>query len=149
MDGSANYVQACRGCHQASHEASTRDCADCHMQKRRTEDAVHVVMTDHVIRGVRSEGDLLAPLEERHDRLTGPASCCIPVERADSALYLAMADASAPALEKAIAAARPRHAEPFFALGEAYRISGRVEEATRAYRQATIRVLTPPCRLFC
>src|SRR6185369_7264485 len=51
-------------------------------------------------------------------------------------LYLAMADASAPALERAIAAARPAQAEPYFALGEAYRKSGQVEQAIRAYRQA-------------
>jgi Flp pilus assembly protein TadD len=134
--GASNYVQACRGCHQASHEAYTRDCTNCHMQKRRTEDAVHVVMTDHLIRARPLPGDLLAPLEERHDRLTGPAKPLYPVRTSDTPLYLAMANASAPDLEKAIAGARPKYPEPFFALGEAYRISGRVEQAAQAYRQA-------------
>jgi hypothetical protein len=36
----------CVGCH-APHEKP--DCASCHMPKRRTEDAVHVTMTDHKI----------------------------------------------------------------------------------------------------
>ena len=134
--GAANYVQACRGCHRASHEVSTRYCTNCHMQKRRTEDAVHVVMTDHLIRALPLPGDLLAPLEERHDRLTGPAKLLYPARAPDSGVYLAMANASVPDLEKAIAGARPKHAEPFFALGEAYRVSGRVEQATQAYRQA-------------
>jgi predicted CXXCH cytochrome family protein len=44
----------CAGCHptvkSAGHPAlATADCAGCHMPKRRTEDAVHVVMTDHRI----------------------------------------------------------------------------------------------------
>ena len=53
----------CLGCHRASldkrvaldklvglsrHTASA-DCIGCHMPKRRTDDAVHVVMTDHWI----------------------------------------------------------------------------------------------------
>jgi Flp pilus assembly protein TadD len=106
------------------------------MQKRRTEDAVHVAMTDHLIRARPLPGDLLAPFEERHDRLTGPAKLLYPGRASDTALYLAMANASAPDLEKAIAVVQPKHAEPFFALGEAYRISGRVEQAAKAYRQA-------------
>jgi tetratricopeptide (TPR) repeat protein len=42
------------------------DCVTCHMPLRRTEDVVHVTMTDHRIR--RTPGDpkeLLAPLEEK------------------------------------------------------------------------------------
>jgi Flp pilus assembly protein TadD len=110
------------------------------MQKRRTEDAVHVVMTDHFIRPRPLQPDLLAPLQERHDRITGPVKLLYPtsapIRAPDSALYLAMANGSAPDLEKAIAATRPRDAEPYFALGEAYRKSGLAGEAIRAYRQA-------------
>jgi Flp pilus assembly protein TadD len=131
-----NDTLVCRGCHAATHEASTRDCAGCHMQKRRTEDAVHVVMTDHFIRRRPLGSDLLAPLPERHDKVSGPVKLLYPRQAPDSALYLAMADASAPALERAIAAAKPAQAEPYFALGEAYRKSGQVEQAIRAYRQA-------------
>ena len=59
------YVAICESCHQtvkhdvALPQAST--CLDCHMPKRRTDDAVHVVMTDHYIQRVKPDRDLLAP----------------------------------------------------------------------------------------
>ena len=134
--GRVNYVAACRNCHQSSHEPATGDCANCHMQKRRTEDAVHVVMTDHFIRRQPLMGRLLAPLQERHDRVSGPVKLLYPRRVPDSALYLAMANQDAPDLLKAIAGAQPKHAEPYFALGEASRKSGLTGQAIRAYRQA-------------
>jgi Flp pilus assembly protein TadD len=139
-----NYTAVCRSCHQTQHEASTQNCAGCHMQKRRTEDAVHVVMTDHLIRRFPLKGDLLAPLEERHDRLSGPVKLLYPKQAADTALYLAMADGNPGAIEQAIAATRPTRAEPYFALGEAYRKSGRTEEAIRAYKQSIARAPDDP-----
>ena len=142
--GPVNETLVCRSCHRAAHEASTRDCAGCHMQKRRTEDAIHVVMTDHFIRRRPLPGDLLAQLQERHDRLSGPVKLLYPERAPDIALYLAMAEASAPALERAFAAAQSTHAEPYFALGEAYRKAGRVEDAIRAYRQAIDRDANDP-----
>ena len=42
------------------------DCAKCHMPKRRTEDVVHVVMTDHWIQPGPPRPDFLAPLKEDH-----------------------------------------------------------------------------------
>ena len=78
----------------------------------------------------------MSQLAERHDRLSGPVKLLYPPQAADSALYIAMASGGAPELERAIAAARPGQAEPLFALGEAYRKSGRAEEAIRAYLQA-------------
>src|SRR5262249_56693647 len=116
---------------------STRDCASCHMQKRRTEDAVHVVMTDHFIRRQPLGGNLVAPIEERHDRLSGPVKLLYPARIPDSALYLAMAEGNAPAIERLLAAAPPTHAEPYFALGESLRKAGRLDDAIRAYRRAT------------
>lgn len=105
------------------------------MQKRRTEDAVHVVMTDHLIRRIPLKGDLLGPLSERHDRLSGPVKLLYPRQAPDSALYLAVAEGSAPAIEAAIARERPTHAEPYFALGEAYLKAGNDRAAVRAYEQ--------------
>ena len=133
--GAANYTRVCRSCHATQHEASTDDCAGCHMQKRRTEDAVHVVMTDHLIRRIPLKGDLLGPLSERHDRLSGPVKLLYPRQAPDSALYLAVAEGSAPAIEAAIARERPTHAEPYFALGEAYLKAGNDRAAVRAYEQ--------------
>jgi len=37
------------------------------MPKRRAEDAVHTVMTDHFIQRQKPSRDLLAPLPERHE----------------------------------------------------------------------------------
>ncbi|MCP5113526.1 MAG: hypothetical protein GY953_22050, partial [bacterium] len=42
------YTAVCLSCHQQPHTES-RDCLDCHMPKRRTDDVIHVVMTDHYI----------------------------------------------------------------------------------------------------
>jgi Flp pilus assembly protein TadD len=140
----SNYTAVCRSCHPAQHEASTQSCAGCHMQKRRTEDAVHVVMTDHFIRRFPLKGDLLAPVQERHDRLSGPVKFLYPSEVPDGVLYLAIADGRPAAIEQAIAATRPTQAEPYFALGEAYRKSGRAEEAIRAYRRSISRAADDP-----
>src|SRR5262249_30290209 len=45
----ARYTAACRKCHAEAHAAGVPgggECASCHMPPRRTDDAVHVVMTD-------------------------------------------------------------------------------------------------------
>jgi tetratricopeptide (TPR) repeat protein len=68
-----HYRAACESCHRGTHAAGTprvagagprETCVDCHMPKRRTDDAVHVVMTDHYIQRVRPPRDLTAPLTE-------------------------------------------------------------------------------------
>ena len=65
----AHYNGVCLTCHQASIQraveagAHTADsaCVTCHMPKRRTDEAVHVVMTDHYIRRLQpGSADLLA-----------------------------------------------------------------------------------------
>src|SRR5262249_43947600 len=48
------YRSKCRNCHSsvavANHpDLQNADCASCHMPRRRAEDAVHVIMTDHRI----------------------------------------------------------------------------------------------------
>lgn len=69
----AHYRAACERCHRQ--DACTRpehssggtdpgDCASCHMPKRRTQDVVHVVMTDHKITRTPGGPALLAPLSE-------------------------------------------------------------------------------------
>ena len=42
-------------------------CADCHMPKRRTEDVVHSVATDHLIQRHKPAGDVLADRAEHHE----------------------------------------------------------------------------------
>jgi tetratricopeptide (TPR) repeat protein len=116
------------------------------MPKRRTEDAVHVVMTDHFIRKRPGRGDV-APLAERHDRQMGPVRLLYPArleDTADNRLYLAIASSRTSAnpraevarLEAAIAAATPSAPEPYIALGDARRSAGDAKGAVQAYRQA-------------
>jgi predicted CXXCH cytochrome family protein len=72
----AHYNSVCQQCHAAM-TAVTRasaphvagaDCVSCHMPKRRTDDVVHVVMTDHWIQRRKPGGDLLAPKPEVIER---------------------------------------------------------------------------------
>ena len=69
----AREIAVCRGCHQGAHRGGTPQvagvragatCVDCHMPKRRTQDAVHVVMTDHYIQRRPVRPDLLAARAE-------------------------------------------------------------------------------------
>jgi predicted CXXCH cytochrome family protein len=65
-----HYSDVCRQCHgsvsRENHPVAVSECVSCHMQKRRTEDVVHVVMTDHWIQRRPAPADPLAPLPERH-----------------------------------------------------------------------------------
>jgi tetratricopeptide (TPR) repeat protein len=142
----AANTTACRGCHAVAHTPVTTGCTGCHMPKRRTEDAVHVLMTDHYIRRRPGKDDTTA-LAERHDRQTGPVRLLYPARLEDTAenrLYLAIASsrssanpgAEIPKLEAAIAEAKPVAPEPFVALGDARRSAGNAKGAVQAYRQA-------------
>ncbi|HSR49690.1 MAG TPA: cytochrome c3 family protein [Acidobacteriota bacterium] len=70
-----HYRDACLGCHdverltdghpQEEQALESADCVACHMPRRRTQDVVHVVMTDHRIRRRPApEDERLAPLQE-------------------------------------------------------------------------------------
>lgn len=72
QQATAHYNQVCLGCHQdvsrlsasVPHTADA-NCVSCHMPKRRTDDAVHIVMTEHFISRRPPPGDLLADKAER------------------------------------------------------------------------------------
>ena len=72
----AHYRQACASCHEldsatfsATHDAlATDDCVGCHMPERRTEDVVHVTMTDHRI----ARGPFGPELVAARDRVQDP-----------------------------------------------------------------------------
>jgi predicted CXXCH cytochrome family protein len=80
--GVSKYNQVCATCHlsvtvtrmsvqNASAHKAGSNCVSCHMPKRRTDDAVHVVMTDHFIARRPPAGDLLA---EKHERVETQAT---------------------------------------------------------------------------
>ena len=64
------------------------------MSKRRTQDVIHVAMTDHLISRARPPGDLLAERKERLDQYRGEVVPYYPATLARSAeadLYRALA----------------------------------------------------------
>jgi tetratricopeptide (TPR) repeat protein len=155
----AHYNAACRQCHSATFDSlvaagrHTRaaDCVDCHMPKRRTDDVVHAVMTDHRIQRLKPPGDLLAAIPERHETEAsayhGAVVPYYPVslsKTGEDALYLAVAQVEqqsnvaegAVQLAAEIATQTPRRAEFYFEMGEAWRAQGETARAIAAYRQA-------------
>jgi len=138
-EAEARYTQACRNCHANTHEPARRDCAGCHMQKSRTQDAVHVVITDHRIRRRPLPGNTLANIPEIHGRLSGAVKLLYPERLPDtpeSRVYLAMAQGDADALGAAIGSARPSFGEPYFAWAEALRKAGKPQDSLAALKQA-------------
>ena len=124
----ANAV--CARCHaQPTHASGTveaasdpANCVSCHMQRRRTQDVVHVVMTDHRI-GLPRAGDLVAPLrgrapEVRDVQLLHPAAA----PGAEGELYRTLAilradlggEGSTEHLRKTASTARTTSVEPRF-----------------------------------
>ena len=149
-----HYVAVCRSCHTEAHTAGVAksgDCLTCHMPRRRTDDVVHVVMTDHYIQRRKPRRGLLAPLREVHDTeesaYRGEVVPYYPAQLPAtplSELYLAVAQvqnaansaAGIPRLEQALDHHRPARPEFYFELAEAYRKSGRWEQSIRWYEEA-------------
>ncbi len=148
---------ACRDCHgevgKAGHPPGD-DCTGCHMPKRRAEDAVHVVMTDHRIARRASRPDPAAPLDEyelaRQAEYSGEIALYGGIEPPDhraARLYRAAAQvkelvnlkAGLAELAAAVAELRPAEAEFYLDLGEACLRAGRLEEARRALEDAVRR----------
>jgi predicted CXXCH cytochrome family protein len=148
---SAHYVAVCQSCHQSVvHKASLpagTDCLSCHMPKRRTDDVVHAVMTDHYIQRVKPERDLLAPLAEVADNPASRSGIALyyPADAAkavDNELYLAVAEVKHGTstgiahLQSAIAKYSPAQPEFYLELGDGYAKAGKEDEAIHWYREA-------------
>jgi tetratricopeptide (TPR) repeat protein len=156
------YNAVCAKCHAAAFQqlvatgkhTGEAGCTDCHMPKRRTEDVVHVVMTDHYIQRRKPAGDLLADMVERHETNTTAYRGEVvpyypnplPHSPADD-LYLAIAqtiqgsnlDAGITQLTAAIQRYAPVRPEYYLDLAEAWREKGSLEKALPFYRQAVQR----------
>jgi Flp pilus assembly protein TadD len=104
----AGVTSVCLGCHtrhpSKAANVSADDCVTCHMPRRRTQDVVRVVMTDHRIQRRPPSGDLLAPLAEHDpevrdvtflDRDTAPAGAMGDAYRAVTLLRASPRNASA------------------------------------------------------
>jgi tetratricopeptide (TPR) repeat protein len=133
------YESVCKTCHTSGHPATVaiqgKSCIDCHMPKRRTDDVVHAVMTDHYIQRRKPASDLLAPREEIHLR-TGAEVAIYGKASADAELYRDVAEAQQHGtpnpgiarLESAIRQDHPAQPEFYFELGRAYVKSGDAEK---------------------
>jgi predicted CXXCH cytochrome family protein len=141
----AHYNAVCQGCHaealqrmKATH-ASNGDCTGCHMPKRRTDDAVHMVMTDHRIMRTRPAGDLLADkaevIETEANWYRGAVSLYYPPQlpaKPDNSIYTAIAQVrdqsnlseGLPELKKLIEQNRPATTGFYGDLAQAYLASG-------------------------
>lgn len=136
----ARYSAACRKCHEAAHPAGLPgggDCASCHMPRRRTEDAVHVVMTDHYIQRRKPRRDLLAAPSETADPLyRGEVVPYYPDKGAEE-LYVAVAqvrdganlEGGIPRLREAIELLKPQQPEFYLELARAFSKSGNPGQA--------------------
>ena len=92
------YRAKCVECHAsvavAGHPTSDRaDCASCHMPRRRTEDAVHVIMTDHLIARKPTFPDAAKPIVEHEPGYRGPLIVYYPerLSEKERGVYLGMA----------------------------------------------------------
>lgn len=154
------YVAVCQSCHDAPHRrgvpqlpgaSAKATCLDCHMPKRRAEDAVHVVMTDHYIQRQRPRGDLLAARTEadslEHGTYRGEVVLYYPPTlpaTAENELYVALAQvrqgsnlaAGIPRLEQAIEKYRPQRPDFYYELARAYSRTGDYDSAIRWCREA-------------
>jgi len=153
-----HYNGVCRQCHSAAFDRMVEsgkhprpaDCVSCHMPKRRTDDVVHAVMTDHYIQRRKPARNLLAKIAERHETDTtayhGEVVLYYPPKalRPEDELYLAIAqvaqrsnlDQGIAQLAAAIEKYRPQRAEYYFELADAWRKSGQWAKALPLYEEA-------------
>jgi tetratricopeptide (TPR) repeat protein len=157
-EAARHYSETCRGCHgrsfdrlvESGRHTEAADCLAFHMPKRRTDDVVRVVMTDHYIQRHKPAGDLVAPRQESYEPYGGEVALYYPPSLppgADRDLYLGMAqlvqktnlEAGVPMLERAIATHQPKEAGFYFDLPEAYVERGNAaqEGAARTNEDAT------------
>ncbi len=145
--------QVCRECHNSEFQVTVAagkhtaeaNCTDCHMPKRRTDDVVHAVMTDHLIQRWKPGRDLLAEKPE----LNGPAVVYkgevlpyYPAKPGELALALAQVSFDVNALSgikrltEAIRTQQPRQAEYYVELAAAILRNGKATDALPVYREA-------------
>ncbi|PYS49136.1 MAG: hypothetical protein DMG13_24055, partial [Acidobacteria bacterium] len=158
-EAAAHYRAVCRRCHDdafnqlvaSGKHSRSGDCIGCHMPKRRTDDVVHAVMTDHYIQRHKPARDLLAPKAERHETdesaYHGPVVLYHPPsmpQGPDRDLYLAVAQVSQKTnlnqgiqdLSAAIEKYRPDRMEFYLQLANAWKESGRIDKALPLYAEA-------------
>lgn len=146
-----SYNEKCRSCHgagafaqsvAAGRHTASGECTSCHMPKRRTQDVVHVVMTDHLIARRPAGGDLVAERAEITSVVRAAAVKPYYPAAADDALSVAVAQVRANAavgvapLRDVLRTNPPAVADPFYESAEAEVATGHPQEALALYREA-------------
>ena len=144
------FRQSCLKCHnelsnRAHPEPGFADCAGCHMPKRRTEDVIHVVMTDHRIQRRPPGKNLEASLKEDHAPYQGEVVRSFPTNAGGAIpdLYWGVAQVKQhsnlkmlPVFQAAVETQQPAFAEPWVELALAQMERGELEAAKRGFSRA-------------
>jgi tetratricopeptide (TPR) repeat protein len=121
----------CIECHVAV-KTHGDDCVGCHMPQRRTDDVVHVVMTDHRIQK-RPPPDLLKMKQEPiHEPSRGDLKFYLPEPQ--ESLYMGIALARGGDVARGIALLEKQQPVPYFEIASAYAAAGMHGKAVIAYR---------------
>jgi tetratricopeptide (TPR) repeat protein len=153
-EANQHYIAVCKTCHADIHAAempAKADCIGCHMPKRRTDDVVHAIMTDHSIQRNKPSRDLAAPFREAdfapQDTYRGDVISYYPPEGAEEPnrkLYLDVAQIRGSAdpgpgvlrLQQDLEKSRPAGPEFYYELAEGYEKSSKHGDAIRWYEEA-------------
>ncbi len=164
-----HYRQACLSCHEVDAcqldamtghadlpDVSAQDCTACHMPQRRTQDVVHVAMTDHRIQR-RAPPGALAPLEEVHPPITDlwlrqpenlPPQLQLHADLYAVTTLVRLSGAASPAgiehLERLLASQEPPFPEPYLDLAHARLLQQRPDDAMPALTAALARLAEAP-----
>jgi predicted CXXCH cytochrome family protein len=158
-EAAQRYDNVCRQCHAATFGAEVASgrhpaapgCIDCHMPKRRTDDIVHMAVTDHLIQRNIPAGDLLADMAEHHEDSTTsyhgevvPYYPDHPPNTMEDRYYLALAQVrdganlakGLPAFENALEALHSPKPEPYLDFAQALRAAGQPARALAAFQDS-------------
>lgn len=148
-------IQSCLDCHNpkdCTEKVELRlpvkdNCIQCHMPRRRTDDVVHVVMTDHYIQRRAPDADtLLAPKKEKMRDYRGEIVAYYPNEMAPDKrdLYMGLAYVANAAdlelgirfLDSAMARKNGPQFPAVYTSGVALKMLGRLEESRKRLEEA-------------
>ena len=157
----AHYNGVCATCHAdmlqrtatSGPHAAGADCVGCHMPKRRTDDVVHVAMTDHLIQRHKPAGDLLAPKAEVIESAAEFQTVVVPyypaplADTPENALYTAAAQVrdrrnlmeGLPRLANLLERYHPAQAGFYAELGQGYRAASDLAKAIPYFEEAARR----------
>jgi tetratricopeptide (TPR) repeat protein len=152
----AHYRAACLGCHEdLDHPelsgpvaVAASDCTTCHMPLRRTEDVVHVLMTDHrITRKPPPAEELLAPREEKDPVIVGlellrperaPKGAEGEVYRAVAALRAGQGASALEHLKANLPRSGIADTEPWLELGQKQLSLGQLGDAEATFRSVLV-----------